>query len=385
MVGVKMRTYLLQWLAYYSLSGIFLAALLTLVCIFFKLMPMSNGGLIFGSNFLGLVQLYAMLILVMQFVEEEEMASAIIWLIGFFSMGVGAAILVLQSADHVALTVLTVFFPFIGMIQYFGIYITYDYTGFDTGIHPGMNVISSGLLSSMVAQICGIMFWITLMLIYSSPRVRKSLIGPKREQITPSVDREESDKFEPLSPGSEVVLSLQSVHHTYYPSRLSCNKNNKPVHVLNNLSMDICRNEVFGYLGHNGSGKSTSVELLSTDLELENGSVIYHFRDGDARLGDPSGDELIRTKIGVCPQHNDSLQDDLTCRETLELFAKLKGGFPIYEGQRPADALSAEVERRLSDVKFTSDEDCDKPVGTFSGGMKRKVLIAISLLGDPEY
>jgi len=38
----------------------------------------------------------------------------------------------------------------------------------------------------------------------------------------------------------------------------------------------------------------------------------------------------------------------------------------------------------LSDVKFTSDEDADKPVGTFSGGMKRKVLIAIALLGDPE-
>ena len=96
------------------------------------------------------------------------------------------------------------------------------------------------------------------------------------------------------------------------------------------------------------------------------------------------GDELIRTKIGVCPQHNDSLQDDLTCRETLKLFAKLKGGLSITEGQTPEEALSAEVERRLSDVKFTSDEDCDKPVGTFSGGMKRKVLIAVALLGDPE-
>ena len=42
----------------------------------------------------------------MQFVEEEEMGPAIVWLVGFFSMGVGAAILVLQSADHAALTVL---------------------------------------------------------------------------------------------------------------------------------------------------------------------------------------------------------------------------------------------------------------------------------------
>jgi len=63
LVGVRMRTYLLQWLAYFSLNAVVLAGLLTLVCIYFKLMPMSNGGLIYISNYLGLVQLYAMLIL----------------------------------------------------------------------------------------------------------------------------------------------------------------------------------------------------------------------------------------------------------------------------------------------------------------------------------
>ena len=63
LVGVKMRTYLLQWLAYLSLNGVVLASLLTLVCIYFKLMPMSNGGLIYISNYLGLVQLFAMLIM----------------------------------------------------------------------------------------------------------------------------------------------------------------------------------------------------------------------------------------------------------------------------------------------------------------------------------
>jgi len=63
LVGVKMRTYLLQWLVYFSLNGVVLAGLLTLVCVYFKLMPMSNGGLVFISNYLGLVQLYSMLIM----------------------------------------------------------------------------------------------------------------------------------------------------------------------------------------------------------------------------------------------------------------------------------------------------------------------------------
>ena len=134
----------------------------------------------------------------------------------------------------------------------------------------------------------------------------------------------------------------------------------------------------------NGSGKSTSIEILSGELGLQSGHATYHLKGGDARLGDPFGDEVIRKKIGVCPQHNDSLQPDLTCRETLVLFAQLKGNIAIEEGQTTDQAVSDEVDRRLSEVKFTADGDCDKPVGTFSGGMKRKLLIAIALLGDPE-
>jgi len=252
LVGVKMRTYLLQWLAYYSLNGIVLAGLLTLVCIFFKLMPMSNGGLIFLSNYLGLVQLYAMLILLMQFVNSEETSSVVIWLIGFLSMGIGSAFLSLDSAQNVVFTILTVLSPFIGMMQYFGVYITYDYTGFNTGIHPRLNVVSSGLLSSMIAQMCGVLFWVTLMLIYS--RVRNAF-GRKAEQIDYSPNSDVGDKFEPLSPGQDVVLSVKGLCHSYFPSPISCDKDAKPVDVLKGLSLEVCRGEVFGYLGHNASGK----------------------------------------------------------------------------------------------------------------------------------
>ena len=79
------------------------------------------------------------------------------------------------------------------------------------------------------------------------------------------------------------------------------------------------------------------------------------------------------------------LQDDMTARETLRLFAHLKGGvLKNTADQSVEDAVEAEVDRRLAEVSFTSDEDADKLVGTFSGGMKRKILIAVALLGDPE-
>jgi ABC-type multidrug transport system ATPase subunit len=107
-------------------------------------------------------------------------------------------------------------------------------------------------------------------------------------------------------------------------------------------------------------------------------------RQGAADLGKAEDAALIRTKIGVCPQHNTALQDDLTCRETLRLFAHLKGGIVMEDEQNVSEAVEAEVEQLLQDVQFTSEDDGDKEVGTYSGGMKRKVLIAVALLGDPE-
>ena len=98
---------------------------------------------------------------------------------------------------------------------------------------------------------------------------------------------------------------------------------------------DICRGEVFGYLGHNGAGKSTSVKLLSAEESVQEGSVTYNMIDGIAELGNPDHAGRIQSAIGVCPQHNDSLQEDLTCRETLLLFAQLKGRIPKRSQDQP--------------------------------------------------
>ena len=66
------------------------------------------------------------------------------------------------------------------------------------------------------------------------------------------------------------------------------------------------------------------------------------------------------------------------------MFSRLKGGVKItYEGQSEEDAIRNEVETRLDEINFPEDEDNDKPCGTLSGGMKRKVSLALALIGDP--
>jgi len=389
LVGVRTRTYLVQWVVYCAINSAVMGGLLTLVCVYWGLMPQSSAGLIYVSNYLGLVQYYTAMIVVCQFVNQAETAGAVVWLTFFLSAAVGSAILVLQSAQSLVLTVLSAFLPIVGQIQYIGIYASYDYSGYGTGIH-GRNLVESGMLYNMIAQACGVAFWMAMIAVYSSSRTRRMVASMlrrsrKNDQVVPSTGDQALDEsnFEPINPGKEVLLSVKGLRHTYYPTMF---QKNEPVTVLKGLNLELCRGEVFGYLGHNGSGKSTSVSILSTELEMEAGDIRYQFRNGGAvPLGDASAnDDLVREKIGVCPQSNDSLQEDLTARETLMLFARLKGRVAVGDGQSMADALKHEVECRLAEVKFTNEEDKDKPVGTFSGGMKRKVLIAVALLGDPE-
>ena len=184
--------------------------------------------------------------------NAEEMSSPIIWINGLFSIVIGVAFIVLSSPDSVGMTIFSVFSPYIGMMQYIGIYITYDVTGFNSGIHPGPDVVESGLLGNIIAQICGIIFWVCMMLVYSSATVRawaSGTLGKNHANCFTDLGAEDRDKFEPVLPGKDVVLSLLGVCHTYHPSKLFCNKESKPVEVLKGLSLDICRGEVFGYLG----------------------------------------------------------------------------------------------------------------------------------------
>ena len=81
----------------------------------------------------------------------------------------------------------------------------------------------------------------------------------------------------------------------------------------------------------------------------------------------------IRRIMGVCPQH-DILFDDLTAREHIRLYAGLKGV--------PSDSLEGLVQSRLSAVRLL--KVADQRAGSYSGGMKRRLSMVISTIGDPQ-
>ena len=137
------------------------------------------------------------------------------------------------------------------------------------------------------------------------------------------------------------------------------------VRALAGATFQVRRGELLGLLGPNGAGKTTAIKAIAGRLRIDAGQIEVFGR----RLAHRDA----RPEIGVVPQEM-GVYDKLTARENLEVFGALNGV--------PKDQLQARVGWALdwSDLKDRSRE----PVSRFSGGMKRRLNIAVSLLHQPS-
>ncbi len=133
---------------------------------------------------------------------------------------------------------------------------------------------------------------------------------------------------------------------------------------LNGLDLEVKEGEVYALLGPNGAGKTTLVEILE---------CLRPFDSGEAwvlgyRVGEPGACRRIKERIGVLPQDFSAI-DRLTVRENLRLFASL------YDESLDIDEL----------ISLLGLEDkADKQFHTLSGGLKRRVGVAVALVNNPE-
>ncbi|KAK7993330.1 hypothetical protein PG989_006711 [Apiospora arundinis] len=134
---------------------------------------------------------------------------------------------------------------------------------------------------------------------------------------------------------------------------------------VNDVSLGLRKGEILALLGPNGAGKSTVINMIRGEVAPTAGSIYLLDKDTDVARGDL---RAAQRHIGVCPQF-DAL-DLLTVREHLDLYARCKG---IHSPQV--------VDRAMSQVGLAAH--AAKPASKLSGGMKRKLSLAIALLGDP--
>jgi len=134
--------------------------------------------------------------------------------------------------------------------------------------------------------------------------------------------------------------------------------------VLRDLTLHIQPGEIYGLLGQNGAGKTTTINILCNLLNADSGNVTLN--------GEPVSDST-KPLIGVAPQEN-LLYKSLSCEENLNFFAQIYG---LDSKQR-----YHQVEQCLKAVNLT--DRANSPVETLSGGMQRRLNIAVALVHQPK-
>ncbi|XP_011071621.1 ABC transporter A family member 7-like isoform X1 [Sesamum indicum] len=135
------------------------------------------------------------------------------------------------------------------------------------------------------------------------------------------------------------------------------------------LSLALPQGECFGMLGPNGAGKTSFINMMIGLTKPSSGTAYVQGLDIRTDM------DRIYTSMGVCPQH-DLLWGTLTGKEHLLFYGRLKN----LKGA----SLTQAVEESLKSVNLFHGGVADKQAGKYSGGMKRRLSVAISLIGDPK-
>jgi len=152
----------------------------------------------------------------------------------------------------------------------------------------------------------------------------------------------------------EQMIQIQGLQKSY-----------KNLSVLKGVDLAVDKGTIFALLGSNGAGKTTLIRILATLLPSDGGQASVAGADVAV---DP---DRVRRAISLTGQFT-AVDDVLTGRENLVLIAKLRH---LQQPQRIADEL---LER------FSLTEAASRRAGTYSGGMRRRLDIAMSLIGNPE-
>jgi ATP-binding cassette subfamily A (ABC1) protein 1 len=133
------------------------------------------------------------------------------------------------------------------------------------------------------------------------------------------------------------------------------------------LDLRIYSGQIFALLGHNGAGKTTTISMLCGMIPPTSGDASVQGKS----INSSADMARIRRQLGVCPQH-DVLYKELTVKEHLIFYGELKG----LKGA----GLREHVSKRIAEVGLT--EKINVKSGSLSGGQKRKLSVAITLMGE---
>ncbi|EAS03348.1 ABC transporter family protein (macronuclear) [Tetrahymena thermophila SB210] len=202
-------------------------------------------------------------------------------------------------------------------------------------------------------------------------RNRKSVFNRNLEQKYPyvrtsNIDSDVEDEMNQIqysNPRNYTVL-VKNLRKVFPPTGGSSKE--KPKIAVDNLNFGVKRGDIFCFLGVNGAGKTTTMRMLTGEETIGSGEAYIQGCKIPEQISE------AQQYIGYCPQF-DALLDNLTAREHLELFAAIKG--------IPSNEREQAVNEKLDELNLRKFENVVSR--TYSGGNKRKLSVAIAMLGNP--
>lgn len=198
--------------------------------------------------------------------------------------------------------------------------------------------------------------------------VREEEASVKKATIEGIVDPDAAVQLRGLTKSYSKALKISCHRFCFWCFCCTC-KITKPFVAVKDLWMNFPKNQLFCLLGPNGAGKSTLISCLTGITPVTHGDALIY---GNS-VRSSKGMSAIRGLVGVCAQF-DSLWNALSAKEHLHLFASIKG--------LPTTTRKSEVKRLLADVDI--DKIANVRAGSYSGGTRRRLSLAIALIGDPK-
>uniref|UniRef100_A0A1Y9GL18 ABC transporter domain-containing protein n=1 Tax=Anopheles arabiensis TaxID=7173 RepID=A0A1Y9GL18_ANOAR len=197
-------------------------------------------------------------------------------------------------------------------------------------------------------------------------RVAKKLFSRSANGVTMSSDQGETDS-DVLEEKRRIAACSSGELASYNLVLKELSKNYGKFVAVNKLSVGVRHSECFGLLGINGAGKTSTFKMMTGDENITGGDA---WVNGINLRTDMN---RVHKHIGYCPQF-DALLEDLTGRETLHIFALMRG-----VRRREINGVSLTLAEELNFTKHL-----DKRTKAYSGGNKRKLSTALALLGNPS-
>ncbi|XP_073463276.1 ABC-type organic anion transporter ABCA8-like [Aquarana catesbeiana] len=378
MMGLKDLAFWLSWGLLYTISAIIIATLMALVATTYVFVQSSFGVIFLLFSLYGIATVCFNCMLSALF-RKHRLTAILGLLITLFLAALGLLPLMIVMPKSLEVF-LSIFHPFsfaVGILESMHMQNNYQGTFFSDISGDSSHILFSAIYLSLDS-----LLYIILTLYFD--KIIPDKHGVRHEPLfflRPSFWSKKNMTPVPLGEGERVEEDLE--HYVEeVPNELLGKEairisnvkkmysgKDEKIEALRGLNLDIYEGQITALLGHSGAGKTTLLNILSGMCGATGGSANIYGHP----LSDLSLRQEIRRKIGFCPQIDFNFEL-LTLKENLEVFAQIKGV--------PRSNIKSEVEKVLCDLDIENIHDLR--ANNLSGGQRRKLTLAIALLGDPE-